>query len=148
MPAAVIDLRLTGFLNLNRIAFDQVAAANLIQEQAEVFAVSIDTSGINAGGPNGAGGAAADAGLSREEIEKKAIKTLVNDDALWGLAVEGDAFASLFFDLKEAVRQGRSTEELAECVSQSPLVEKIRVAKATPPPPVPTAAESDPVPTP
>jgi len=150
LPTTVIDLRLSGFLNLNRIAFDQVLAASQIQEHAEVFAVSIDTSGINAGGPNGAGGATADAGLSREAIEKKAIKTLVNDDALWGLAVEGDAFASLFFDLKEAVRQGRSSEELAEHVSQSPLVEKIRAAKATPPPTVPATSAGEPelVPTP
>lgn len=128
-PETVIDLRLQGFLNLNRITFDQGVAAVQIGDQAKVFAVSIDTTGINVAG-GGVGGAAGDAGLSREEIEKKAIRTLVAADTLWGLEAHGDAFASLFFDLKEAVRQGSASEGLAERISQSPLVEQIRAAKA------------------
>jgi exonuclease SbcD len=132
-PEAVIDLRLTGYLNLNRIAFDQVVTADQIRDQAKVFAVSVDTTGINVTGPGGVGGAGGDAGLSREQIEKKAIQTLVGDDALWGLAAQGEVFASLFFDLKEAVRLGRSSEELAERITQSPLVEQIRASKAAPP---------------
>jgi DNA repair exonuclease SbcCD nuclease subunit len=139
-PETVIDLRLTGFLNLNRIAFDQVVAAEQIRDQANVFAVSVDTTGINVAGTGNAGAAAGEAGLSREQIEKKAIRTLVNDDALWGLAAKADEFAALFFDLKEAVRQGRSSEELAELITHCPLVEEIRISKSTAP--APSAGES------
>jgi len=124
-----------GWVGNNRIAFDQVVAAEQIRDQAKVFAVSIDTTGINVAGGGIPGAAAGDAGLTREQIEKKAIRTLVNDDALWGLAAKGDEFAALFFDLKEAVRQGRSSEELAELITHSPLVEEIRISKATAPAP-------------
>jgi DNA repair exonuclease SbcCD nuclease subunit len=147
-PETVIDLRLSGFLNLNRIAFDPVVASEQIREKAKVFAVSIDTTGINVAG-GGTAGAVGDAGLSREEIEKKAIRTLVQDDALWGLTAEADAFSALFFDLKEAVRQGHSGEILTEQIAQSPLVDRIRTAKNTAPVPVEqTVAAPCPLPTP
>jgi exonuclease SbcD len=132
-PETVIDLRLRGSLNLNRIAFDQVGTADLIRDQAMVFAVAVDTTGLNVAGSGGAGDTAGDAGLSREAIEKKAIRALVGEDALWGLAADGDAFASLFFELKEAVREQRSANELAELIRHNPLVEQIRTAKSAAP---------------
>ena len=49
-PDSVIDLRLTGRLNLNRIALDQTLAAQEIQSAAEVFAVAIDLAGLDVGG--------------------------------------------------------------------------------------------------
>ena len=48
-PQSVIHLRLTGRLNLNRIALDQAMASNEIETQAGVFAVAIDVSSLNVG---------------------------------------------------------------------------------------------------
>jgi hypothetical protein len=36
-----------------------------------------------------------------------------------------------FYDLKEAVRHGRSTNELAELICGSPLLEKVRSARTS-----------------
>ncbi|HYT60088.1 MAG TPA: hypothetical protein VEL06_07945, partial [Haliangiales bacterium] len=61
------------------------------------------------------------------------LRHLVNEEHLWGLDGEQEAIANLFYDLKEAIHNGRSTQELAETIRSSPLVEKIRVALTTPP---------------
>lgn len=144
----VVDLRLSGFLNLNRIAFDPVVASEQVREKAKVFAVSIDTTGINVA-DGGVAGAVGDTGLSREDIEKKAILTLVQADALWGLTTEADAFSAFFFELKEAVRQGHTSEVLTDQISQCPLVDRVRTAKSAPPAPAEQpAADLSPVPAP
>jgi len=71
-------------------------------------------------------GATEDAGLentSREDLEKNAIRGLVEERIPVGLDGRANDFAELFYALKEAVRVGRSGEELAEQISQSSLVE-------------------------
>jgi hypothetical protein len=58
---------------------------------------------------------------------------LVNEDFLWGLDGEQQAAASFFFELKEAVRHGRTPAELAEMIRANSLVEKVRAAKSAAP---------------
>lgn len=128
-PEAVIDLRLVGRLNLNRIALDQAVASEEIREGAGVFAVSIDSSRLNIegggfGGPDGA------AMVSREDLEKGAIRSVVDEQQLWGLCDRAQEFADLFFGLKESVRLGASRDALAEQVLQSPLLGCVRDALA------------------
>ena len=131
---AVIELVLTGSLNLNRIALDLTKAALEIAEQSGVFAVSIDTTRLNIG--NGiAPGASVGGGelLPRDELERRAILQLVDEQPLWGLQEERQAFADLFYEVKELVRNGQTGEAIASKIGICPLVEKIRAANATPP---------------
>jgi DNA repair exonuclease SbcCD nuclease subunit len=121
--AAIIDLRLTGILNLDRIALDQAASCAEIERAAGVCAVIMDTTGLNIRTGEGEGAATAlDQHLSREDMEKTAIARLVQEENLWGLEGRQAEFASLFYELKEHVRLGRSAEDVAELISQSPLV--------------------------
>ena len=133
-PHAAVDLKLTGSVNLNRIAFDLQGLERNIEQAARILAVGIDASAINLGPAAGSGPAQEMA--SREEIERSAIRTLVEVEHLWGLEGEQEAAADLFFDLKEAVRANKSADELADRIRTSPLVERIRLAS--------TAASAEP----
>ena len=132
IPAgAVVQIRLVGSINLNRVALDLEALAVAIELATGVVAVAFDAAGVNAEGmAAGAGGD--DAGLSREALERQAISDLVADEPLWGLDAERLAIADLIFDLKEAVREQRSAEEIAVTIDAHPLLETIRAARATP----------------
>jgi DNA repair protein SbcD/Mre11 len=123
-PDSVIDLRLTGRLNLNRIALDQTLAAQEVQSEAEVFAVTIDLAGLDVGGFSAAGELAARC-LSREELEKNAIREVVATKHLWGIGDREDDFSAFCYELKEAVRKQKSGTELAEQIGCSPLLERI-----------------------
>lgn len=126
---AIIDLRLTGMLNLDRIALDQVAACAEIQRAAGVCAVTMDTTGLNVTATTTDGPATiANESLSHEELEKTAIRNLVETENLWGLDGRQHEFAALFYELKEQVRAGRTGDELADVISQSPLVSLIQKA--------------------
>jgi DNA repair exonuclease SbcCD nuclease subunit len=130
--SAIIDLRLTGRINLDRIALDLETLSSNIQGAAGVAAVSINPTGINL--EAFAIGSSVDGEtVSREELERTALRQLVDDDHLWGLDGEQQAAATLFFDLKEGVRQSRSTHELAEMIRTSGLVEKVRTSRFAPP---------------
>ncbi|MCL4854900.1 MAG: hypothetical protein KJZ78_26365, partial [Bryobacteraceae bacterium] len=131
---AVIELMLTGSLNLNRIALDLNKAALEIAEQAGVFGVAIDTTRLNIGNGFAAAGAAGADLLPRDELERQAIVQLVDEQPLWGLTEERQAFADLFYELKELVRGGQTGETIASQIGLSPLIEKVRAASATPPP--------------
>ncbi|HEY0793894.1 MAG TPA: DNA repair exonuclease [Chthoniobacterales bacterium] len=134
---AVIDLRLAGKLNLNRIALDHSAACAEIETAAEVYAVSLDATGLNVDGYAFSSGSGYS--LSREDLEKKAIRELVDRKPLWGVEGHDADFAALFFELKEAVRAGKTGEELAELLNQSPLVELVRVSREATQPVLDTA---------
>jgi DNA repair exonuclease SbcCD nuclease subunit len=134
---AVIEFMLTGSLNLNRIALDLTNAAMEMAEQAGVFAVSIDTTRLNIGSGFAAGGLAGADLLPRDELEKRAILKLVDEQPLWGLQEDRQAFADLFYEVKEWVRGGQTGEAIASQIGISPLIEKVRVASITPPPVVP-----------
>jgi len=128
-PEAVIELRMTGLLNLDRIALDQVAACAEIQRAAGVCAVTMDTIGLNVAGAAPDGSATVtNEGLSHEELEKKSIRDLVEQENLWGLDGRQDEFAALFYELKEQVRAGKTGDELADMLSQSPLLGLIQKA--------------------
>ena len=129
-PDSVIDLRLTGRLNLNRVALDQTLAAQEIQLAAEVFAVAIDLAGLDVGGllP---GSEAAARGLSREDLEKNAIREVVATKRLWGIGDREDDFSAFCYELKEAVRKQKSGTELAEQIGCSPLLDRIVAPDST-----------------
>jgi len=122
---AVIDLRLTGKLNLNRIALDQSLVGTGIEKEAPVFAVSLDLSGLSVGGllP---GGQADGKIITREELEKNAIRDAFQ--RRYGLGIEDrDAdLCALFYELKETVRRGKPGTELAEIIEQSALVDLVQ----------------------
>jgi exonuclease SbcD len=126
-PDSVVDLRLTGRLNLNRIALDQALAANEIQTEAEVFAVSIDLAGLEVGGSL-SGSELAARGYSREELEKAAIRGVVSARHLWGIGDREDEFSTFCYELKEAVRKEKSSAELAEQIECNPLLDLIAMS--------------------
>jgi len=127
---AVIDLQLTGKLNLNRIALDQSLAATQIGSAAGVFAVALDTTHLNVGAGFATAGSVDIAGISRDQLERDAIRSLINDGNVWGLETERKNISDLFYDLKEAVRVKRTAEEIADQIATNPLVEAIRIAKS------------------
>jgi len=132
-PEAIIDLRLKGSLNLNRIALDPTLAAIEIAEKTEVFAVAIDPSQLNLGIVNVGGKEDLGDGISREELERSALGTLLEDENLWGLDEQRQHFAELFYDLKEGVLHEQTADQLAEQIAISPLVERVVQAKVAPP---------------
>jgi hypothetical protein len=125
VPAeAAVALRLTGRINLGRIALDLLVAAQHIEQSVGVKAVALDATAINIAG----GGSAVGAGetvLKREEIERASIRSLVDEENLWGLDGEQANVASLFYELKEGVRENKTPERLAELVQLSRLVDRI-----------------------
>jgi DNA repair protein SbcD/Mre11 len=121
---SVIDLRLTGRLNLNRIALDPASASIEIQEQAEVFAVTIDLGGLDVASAL-TGSELAARGYSREELEKAAIREVVSAKHLLGIDDREEDFSAFCYELKEAVRKEKSGAELAEQIGSSPLLELI-----------------------
>ena len=126
---AVVELKLCGLLNLDRIALDQMAACAEIQRATGVCAVTMDTTGLNVCGTEmGEPASIASEGLSHEQLEKTAIRNLIEPENLWGLEGRQDEFAALFYELKEQVRAGRTGDELADVISQSPLVGLIQEA--------------------
>jgi len=125
---SVVDLRLVGKLNLDRIAFDLSAACEEIEKAAHVCAVSIDTTGLNIKVEPAEGAVDSGEDLTRESIERSAIRKLVEEENLWGLEGHQAEFSTLFYELKEAVRSGKTGEDLAETITQSPLLELIQHA--------------------
>jgi len=107
--------------------------------------VSIDTTRLNIGSGFTAGGAAGTDLLPRDELEKRAILQLVDEQPLWGLQEDRQAFADLFYELKELVRGGQTGEAIASQIGISPLIEKVRVASATPIVLVPPQVSEEPV---
>jgi DNA repair exonuclease SbcCD nuclease subunit len=130
---AVVEIRLTGRINLDRIALNLETLGTAIQAAARVAVVCINPAGINLESPS-SGSLEMVEGLSREDLERSALRQLVNEDALWGLDGEQERAATLFYDLKEAVRRGRSSNELTELICASPLIEKVRSARVVPSP--------------
>ncbi len=122
---AVIDLRLTGKLNLNRIALDQSLVAGAIEKEAQVFAVSIDLSGLNIGGLF-ANGQADGKIVTREELEKEAIHDAFQNRYSLGIENRDADLCALFYELKEAVRRSKPGIELAEMIEQSLLVDLVQ----------------------
>ena len=142
-PEAVIDLWLTGRLLLNRIAIDQNTLATEITTAAQVFAVAVDTTRLNVGAEGMGPGANGPAEIPRDELERKAIRDLVETHPLWGLEDQREEFARLFYELKEAVRTERSAEEIAGQIAINPLVRLIGADKSEPvPAPAAPAAET------
>jgi hypothetical protein len=132
VPAeAAVVLRLTGKASFGRLSLDLEAVARNIEQAANVTAVFLDLSATEMEGPGSAGGNV-ESTLSREEVERGAIRGLVEEERLWGLDGEREAVARLFFELKEAVRANKSVDELAELVNVSPLIETIRATAAVP----------------
>ncbi|MBV8142884.1 MAG: metallophosphoesterase [Verrucomicrobia bacterium] len=121
-PQSVIDLRLIGRLNLNRISFDQALAASEIESQAEVFAVAFDLAGLEIGGSS-AETELTSKGISREQLERDAIREVAASKDLSGIEHREDEFAGFCYELKQAVRQGKSGPELAELIGRSPLLD-------------------------
>jgi DNA repair exonuclease SbcCD nuclease subunit len=123
-----VVLRLVGKLNLSRIALDLEVAGEKIREEAGVAAVALDPTGLNLGGL-GAGSPAGSESMTREAIERAAIAELVAEDRLWGLDADRGRLADLFFEIKEAIRQGKTSEEVTEKVQGNCLVDRIVEAK-------------------
>lgn len=139
-PEAVIDLCLTGRVNLNRIALDTTTASAEIEKATGTRVVAIDTSRINLDESTVSASGMAGT-FTREDLEKNAISQLIEKESLWGIDGRQSDFAALFYNLKEEVRKGRSEEDFAELLLQNPLVDLIRIAQTSP---TPTAKQSPP----
>jgi exonuclease SbcD len=130
VPEAIIDLRLSGTLNLKRIALDPDLAARQIATETGVRAVAVDTTRLNLGTTGVPGDDSTGEGMAREDLERSALGRLLEDTHLWGLEEARPGFADLFYQLKEGVLNQQSTDQLAEQVAMSPLVEQVLQAKA------------------
>ena len=89
----------------------------------------IDLAGLDVGGLFAGTGLAAK-GFSREELEKAAIREVVAEKHLWGIDHREDEFSAFCYELKEAVRHGKSGTELAEQIGRSALLELIVAANS------------------
>jgi DNA repair protein SbcD/Mre11 len=140
---AILDIRLVGKLNLNRIALDLQSASLEIKTSTGVYEVAIDPSALNIA--NGPGTKAGESGesISREELEKNALTSLVEEVPLWGLEDNRSDFAELLYKLKESVLHGHSEDQLTEQISSNPLVDKVMQAKAIPIPTIEAAQEEE-----
>jgi DNA repair protein SbcD/Mre11 len=123
-PGSIIDLQLTGKLNLNRVELDQATVSREIREQTGVNFVAIDMGGINVGNHPGAS-PDEKFELTREDLEKEAIKRLLNEENLFGLENAEAEFATLLYEIKEAVRTNRQIVELVEQIGSNALVDRI-----------------------
>ena len=134
LPAgAAIELRLLGRMNLDRLAFDAEAVSHHIEQATGAAAVAINPAGINLGDAHISGIAAGET-LSREALERAALRSLIAGEHLWGLDGEQENVANLFYELKDGVNRGRSPQELAEKIRASALVDQVRAALAISPP--------------
>jgi hypothetical protein len=70
-------------------------------------------------------------GLSREELEKNAIREVVATKRLLGIGDREDDFSAFCYELKEAVRKQKSGTELAEQIGCSPLLDRIVAPNST-----------------
>ena len=114
---------------MDRIALEQSAAAAEIEQAARVQAVALDASGLNLERMMGRGTELfAEEGVTREALEKSAIRSLVEEKNPWGLEGREEQFTELFYQLKEAVRAGKTGEELAVLIGQGRLVDEIQGA--------------------
>ncbi len=130
LPAgAAIELRLVGRINLDRVAFDAESVSLHLEQATGAAAVSINPAGINLGDATLAGSVGGET-ISRESLERAALRSLIASEHLWGLDGEQEVAADLFHELKEGVHHGRSPQELAETIRTSALVDKVRVALA------------------
>jgi len=141
-PDAVVEVRLSGYMNLNRISLDPGKASVEISQAANVFAVALDTSRLNFGQLATGIVSAPGMELSREELEKQAIRNVAAEEPVCSTAGNPEQCAALFFELKEAVKIGRDPQALAELIANSPLVEALRASKQE----VATARAATPVP--
>ena len=98
-PEAVIDLRLAGCLKLTRIVVDPAQLGPAISERANVFATAVDPSALNLGSADAGEGEGSRADVPRDELERRAIRALVEKDGRWGL--DQETVASLFFEMKK-----------------------------------------------
>ena len=128
---AAIELRLIGRINLDRVAFDAEAVSLHLEQASGAAVVSINPAGLNLDDATLAGVAAGET-ISREALERAALRSLIDGEHLWGLDGEQESAADLFYELKEGVHRGRSPQELAETIRASALVDKVRVALANP----------------
>jgi hypothetical protein len=62
--------------------------------------------------------------LSREALERNAVLELIKEDGSWGADGEAEQVSELFLTLKEAVRLGRSSEEIVETLLHSSLTDQ------------------------
>lgn len=121
-PETVVEVCLCGALDLKRMIFDKQTVCAAIEKAAGVFAVFFDLRKLNAEAVEAAGGGSPEE-ISREDLEKHAIRGLVEGRIPSGLDGLADDFAELFYALKESVRADKSPEELADLISRSSLVE-------------------------
>lgn len=129
-PEAWIDLRLRGSLNLDRVALARDEFCEQLRKEANIAAVSLDAFTLNLASAAAASGSAPaiSAAISREELEKNAIRQLVEKEGLFGLADCRDEFAALFHALKQQAIQRCATEEFAERIATHSLVDRVRTA--------------------
>jgi exonuclease SbcD len=128
IAGAVVELHLSGTINLSRVGFDAGTLAVNLESRLELIAVAIDISQINLEGFGLVAGIGNES-MSRTEIEQAAILKLVTDESMWGLTANSSDIAALFYELKEGVRTCTDSEVLTEKVLGSPLVEAIRTSK-------------------
>ena len=121
-----VMVRLTGRLNLRRVALDAVELGDAVARDAGVLAVGVDLTGINeGGGADGTTGADDAENVSRADLERAAVRALVSESEFSGLAEGTDALADLLLELKDGVQRGRSGEELAERIRTDALVDRL-----------------------
>ncbi|MCC6235119.1 MAG: DNA repair exonuclease [Verrucomicrobiales bacterium] len=128
-PAAVAVVRLLGTLNLKRIPIDRDRVARAIAEAAGIAATALELTGLNldAATLTVSGEAAVP---SREQLERLAVRGLVEADPFWAEDPAQDAVADLFLALKDAVGRGRTPAEIAESLAAHALVDRVQARRS------------------
>ena len=122
---AAVELILSGNLNLARIQFDTDQFSAHLEKALNLVAVFINFAGIGISESSNPDSSSIQM-ASREDLERKAIHSLVRDEGLWNLSQHEEIFTELFYSLKELVRQNRSPEEIAELLLNNPATRDVQ----------------------
>lgn len=122
---SAVRLELTGAVNLGRIKLDTEALALYLEENLPAKAVEVNSGGLLlATGENTLAGNENQT-ASRETLELAAIHELISNNPLSGLEDQTDLLARLYFQFKEDVRTGASTEVIRERLNCNEMVEQL-----------------------
>ena len=120
-PETVLQVELTGELDLQRAGLDSAELAESLETELPVLAVEISLTDLNL--PLNLSGAVEDsAGITREALEKQAVLELLKKSALENLNDQQESLADLMFALQEDVRHQISPEDILDRLARHPAV--------------------------
>lgn len=125
--ASIVDLRLEGKINFDRIVLDQYELAEKIEQCTGVTAVSIDSTRLNLV-ENLISNYENKNIINRETLEKETILQLLRNHNQFDINEMNVECAALFYELKEGIQANWSADRIAEHLDHNLLINHIMSA--------------------